>query len=235
MAISRRRKLAAGMAGAVVLAGSGGAYAATQKGTAARPPDAAAEQKAFLDDLAGRLNVTPDQLGAAIKGAAIDQIDAAVKAGRLSREQAGELKQRIQQAPTGLPLRGLFGPGPGGPHAQGFGFRGGPGFGPGPGGDLGAAAKYLGVTERQLFSDLRGGKSLADVAKAQNKSVDGLKAALKSDETARLDQAVKAGRLTTDQRAKIEAGLDQRLEALVDGTRPAGGPRMPGGPRFRFP
>jgi hypothetical protein len=224
MAISSRRKLAAGVAGAVVLAGSGGAYAATQKGTAAKPPDPAAEQKAFLDDLAGRLHVTPDELDAAIKGAATDQIDAAVKAGRLSQDQADRLKQRIQQAPNGLPLRGLFGPGPGGgPHLR---FRG-----PGPAmfGGLGAAAKYLGLTDRQLFSGLRSGKSLADLAKAQNKSVDGLRAALKADETARLDQAVKAGRLTTDQRAKIEADLDQRLDDLINGTPPAG----PVHPRFR--
>jgi polyhydroxyalkanoate synthesis regulator phasin len=225
MAISRRRKLAAGVAGAVVLAGSGGAYAATQKGTSTRPPDPAAEQQAFLNDLAGRLHVTPDQLDAAIKGAASDQIDAAVKAGRLSQDQANQLKQRIQQAPDGVPLRGLFGPGP----HPGFG-RGGPG----PLGDLGAAARYLGVTDRQLFSDLRAGKSLADVAKAQNESVDGLKAALKAAETARLDEAVKAGRLTTDQRAKIEAGLDQRLDEEINGTPPAGPGRMHG-PRFRWP
>jgi hypothetical protein len=96
-------------------------------------------------------------------------------------------------------------------------------------GGLGAAAKYLGLTDRQLFSGLRSGKSLADLAKAQNKSVDGLKAALKADETARLDQAVKAGRLTTDQRAKIEADLDQRLDDLINGTPPAG----PVHPRFR--
>jgi hypothetical protein len=227
MAISRRRKLAAGMAGAVVLAGSGGAYAATQKGTAAKPPDPAAEQKAFLNDLAGRLNVTPDQLDAAIKGAAADQIDAAVKAGRLSQDQANQLKQRIQQAPNGLPLRGLFGPGPGGPGGPRLGFRG---PGPvGPFGDLGSVAKYLGVTQRQLFSDLRSGKSLADVAKARNKSVDGLKAALKAEESARLDQAVKDGRLTTDQRAKIEADLDQRLDDLINRTPPA----MPAHPGFR--
>jgi hypothetical protein len=217
MAISRRRKLAAGVAGAVVLAGSGGAYAATQKGPPAMPPDPAAEQKAFLDDLAGRLHVTPDQLDAAIKGAATDQIDAAVKAGRLSQDQADRLKQRIRQAPNGVPLRGLFGPGApgGGPHLR---FRG-----PGPAmfGGLGAAAKYLGLTDRQLFSDLRSGKSLADLAKARNKSVDGLKAALKADETARLDQAVKAGRLTTDERAKIEADLEQRLDDLINRTPPA--------------
>ena len=73
-------------------------------------------------------------------------------------------------------VRGLFGPGPGGPGGPRLGFGGGPG----PRGDLGPAAKYLGVTDQQLFSDLRAGRSLADVAKAQNKSVDGLKAALGS-------------------------------------------------------
>jgi hypothetical protein len=201
------------MAGAVVLAGSGGAYAATQKGTPVKPPDPAAEQKAFLDDLAGRLNVTPDQLDAAIKGAAADQLDAAVKAGRLTQDQADKLEQRVQQG-TGMPLRGLFGPGPGGP-------RPGPGF-HGPFGDLGGAAKYLGVTDQQLASDLRSGKSLADVAKAQGKDVAGLKAALKAQETARLDQAVKDGRITSDQRAKIAADLDQRLDDLISGSAPAG-------------
>jgi hypothetical protein len=222
MAISSRRKLAAGVAGAVVLAGSGGAYAATQKGAAAKPPDRAAEQQAFLEDLAGRLHVTPDQLDAAIKGAATDQIDAAVKAGRLSQDRADRLKQRIQQAPNGVPLRGFLGPGPGGPHLR---FRG-----PGPGlfGGFGAAARYLGVTPRQLMSDLRAGKSLADVAKAQNKDVAGLKAALKAKEAARLDRAVKAGRLTTDQRAKIEADLDRRLDDLINRTPPAGPPVHPG-------
>src|SRR4051812_50041097 len=79
MAISPRRRLAAGATGLLVLAGAGGAYAATQ--TSPTKPDPAAEQKAFLDDVAGRLNVTPDKLQAALKGAAEDRIDAAVAAG----------------------------------------------------------------------------------------------------------------------------------------------------------
>ena len=48
----------------------------------------AAEQKAFLDDVAKRLNVTRDQLDAAIKGAAEARIDAAVAAGQ-AHEGAG--------------------------------------------------------------------------------------------------------------------------------------------------
>jgi len=219
MAISTRRKLAAGAAGLVVLAGSGGAYAATQK--TASPPDPAAEQKAFLDDVAGRLHVSTDQLTEALKGAAQDRVDAAVQAGRLTQDQADKLKQRIAQA-SRLPLIGPLGVGPG-PHRP----FGGPGFGRpafGPGAEIQAAATYLGLTPRKLFSALSGGKSLADVAGDQGKSVDGLKAAIKAAETARLDAAVKAGRLTDAQRTRIEQDLDQRLDELIDGT----------GPRFQF-
>ena len=221
MAISTRRKLAAGAAGLVVLAGSGGAYAATQK-TSSAPPDPAAEQKAFLDDVAGRLHVSTDQLTEALKGAAQDRVDAAVQSGRLTQDQADKLKQRIAQA-NGVPLLGgpgLVGPGP----RPGFGGPGGPGFGRGglggPVGELGAAAKYLGLTPRKLFSELRGGKSLADVANDQKKSVDGLKAAIKTAQTDRLDAAVKAGRLTDAERTQIEQGLDQRIDDLVNGMRP---------------
>jgi AraC-like DNA-binding protein len=220
MAISTRRKLAAGAAGLVVLTGSGGAYAATQRSSSA-PPDPAAEQKAFLDDVAGRLHVSTDQLTEALKGAAQDRVDAAVQAGRLTQAQADKIKQRIGQA-RGLPLIGPLGIGPG-PHRP----FGGPAFGRlafGPGSEIQAAAKYLGLTPQKLFSTLRGGKSLADLAKDQGKSVAGLKAAIKATETARLDAAVKAGRLTDAERTRIEQDLDQRLDDVVNGT----------GPRFGF-
>ena len=79
-------------------------------------------RQAFLNDVAKRLNVTPAQLNSALKGAAIDQLDAAVKAGKLTQAQANALKQRIQQgahggAPFGSDRRarsgsGLVGPGP---------------------------------------------------------------------------------------------------------------------------
>jgi hypothetical protein len=170
--------------------------------------------------------VSTDQLTEALKGAAQDRVDAAVKAGRLTQDQADKLKQRIAQA-NGLPLIGgpRLGPGVLGLR-RGFG---GPAFG--PVGELGAAAKYLGLTPRKLFSELRDGKSLADLASDQGKSVDGLKLALKAAETARLDAAVKAGRLTDAERAQIQSELDQRLDDLINGTPPKldfrHGPRWP--------
>jgi hypothetical protein len=217
---SAKRKLAAGAAGLVVLAGTGGAYAATQQGSSQARPDPATEQKAFLDDLAKRLNVPRDKLDTAIKGAASDRIDAAVAAGRLTKAQGDAAKQRIQSA-TGLPLFGLRGPGgPGVPGGPGPGL----GFGFGPGKSLDAAAKFLGLTDEQLRTELRSGKSLADVAKEKGKSADDLKAAMKTAITAELDQAVKDGKLTDAQRTQILQNIDTRLTDLVDNTPPKGGP-----------
>src|SRR3954471_23539675 len=127
MSISAKRKLPVPAAGLAVLAGGGGAYAAgttSPPGAAAKPADHAAEQKAFLDDVAKRLNVTRDQLDAAIKGAAEARIDAAVAAGKLTKAQGDEAKKRLESG--ALPVPGLGG-GPRGGGGHGFGRGGGPG------------------------------------------------------------------------------------------------------------
>jgi hypothetical protein len=240
MPISAKRRLAVGAVGLAVLAGAGGAYAAGQSSsqtptpssstpskTPPMPADLQAEEKAFLDDLAKRLNVTRDQLDAAIKGAGEARVDAAVAAGKLTKEQGEELKKRLA---GGLPALGL-GPlvGPRGPHGPG----GGPGgFGFGFGFGLDGAADYLGLTEQQLREQLQSGKSLADVVKATSgKSVDGLKAALKAKVTARLAEAVKDKHLTQAQADKIADELDQHLDDIINNTPPKGAPNL----RFRHP
>jgi polyhydroxyalkanoate synthesis regulator phasin len=235
---SAKRRLAAGAVGLAVLAGTGGAYAAGQSSTptptpSTTPPakpkvDLQAEQKAFLDDLAKRLNVTRDQLDTAIKGAAEARIDAAVAAGKMTKEQGDAAKQALA---NGVPALGghLFGGGRGGP-------GGGPGHGPGGfGHGFGAiqgAADYLGLTEDKLRDQLQAGKSLSDIAKATSgKTVDGLKAAMKAAAVKDLDQAVKDGHLTSDQRDKMVADLDQRLDDIVNNTPPKGAPDRP---KFRW-
>ena len=232
MSISAKRKLAVGAAGLAVLAGSGGAYAAAA-GTpqvTQKPADHAAEQKAFLDDVAKRLNVTRDQLDAAVKGAAEARIDAAVAAGTLTKAQGEAAKKRIAAGGPGLLggphiLGGKPGPRPVGPGGPGLGHRGfGFGFG------FEGAADYLGLTQAQLREQLQDGKSLADVAKAQNKDVAGLKAALKAKAATRLDEAVKAGHLTEAEKTKFLADVDERLDDLINGTPP----KRPDGPKLRW-
>jgi len=182
------------------------------------------DKDACLNDVAKRLNVTPDQLKAAIKGATDDRIDQAVKDGKITKEQGDKLKQRL--ADGGLPF---FGPGPG----RGFGHHGfgGPGFGHRAGASLDAAATYLGLTEDQLHAQLASGKSLADIAKGKGKTVDGLEKAMTADLQAKLDQAVKDKKLTQAQADEILKRTNDMLDDLVNGTFE---PHMRGG-RFGGP
>jgi hypothetical protein len=210
------RKVAIGAAGIAVLAGAGGTYAATHR-------SGTDERQAFLSDAAKRLNVSPKELSDALKGAFSDRLDAAVASGRLTRAQADEIKQHLN-ADGGLPFLGgpfLGGPPKFLPGRPGIGFHGGPVFGA-----FDAAAKYLGLTQEQLFRALASGKSLAQLAQDRNKSVDDLKTAIKDAARAKLDAAVKAKELTQAQEDQLLKELDDHIDDVVNGKGP--------GPRFRL-
>jgi hypothetical protein len=209
-----RRKLAIGVTGLLVLGGAGAAYGITSGGKD--------EREAFLGDVAKRLNVSPDKLKSALQGAFEDRLDAAVKAGRLSQDEADAIKKKIEQGgpPVGIP---------------GFGF-GEKGFvlgGPIKAG-LDAAANYLDLTDKQLIDKLESGKSLADVAGDQKKSVDGLKSAIKDAVKSDLDSAVKNKRLTQVQENKILSDVNSRLDDLVNRKGIAPGPGFRHRGRFHF-
>jgi hypothetical protein len=202
-----KRKLAIGATGIAVLGGGGAAYAVTKANDNGR--------QAFLGDVAKRLNVTPDQLNNALKGAFEDRLQAAVKAGKLTQAQADAIKKRVQAA-GGAPL---LGPGVAGGPPLRF-FHRGP-FGPagvrGPIKDgVDAASNYLGLTNQQLLTQLRSGKSLADIAGDQKKSVDGLKSAVTAAVKNDLDKAVTDKKLTQDQENKLLSKLGSRLDTLVN-------------------
>ena len=202
-----KRTLIVATAVAAVAIGAGAAVAKTSGVF-----DPKAERDAFDASVAKQLGVTQQQLEDAYKTAALERLAAAVKDGRLTQAQADTLRQRTESGDYLAP--GLFlGPRAfGGPGHHGFGPRG---FGP-PGGKLDAAAQYLGLTQSELATKLQSGQSLADVAKAHGKSVDGLKAAMLADAKAKLDQAVKDGMLTDAQRDEIVAGLESRIDDLVN-------------------
>jgi hypothetical protein len=81
-----------------------------------------------------------------------------------------------------------------------------------------AAASYLGLTVTELRTQLQSGKSLAQVAAAQGKSVTGLKDAILAAAKTRLDQAVAAGRLTAAQEQALLDRLKTRLDTFVNRT-----------------
>ena len=176
------------------------------------PPNPA---QSFFDSVAKHLGISSQKLEDATKAAAIDQVDAALKAGRITKEQADAMKARINSGKTPF-LGPFFGPG----------FGGGPGFGHGSrhfhgppllfGDKLSAAAKYLGLTEEQLRAKLDDGKTLAQIAKAQGKSVAGLEKAMLDAVQANLDQLVKDGKLTQKQADEFMSRIKEHLDDLVN-------------------
>jgi hypothetical protein len=194
-----------------VVAGSGAAIAAS-KGSST-------SGNGFLARVAQHLGISTEKLQDATKAAAIDQVDADLKAGRITKAQADELKARIKAGDFPFFGPGRFGEfhrdGPHGLHHQ-------------------AAADYLGLTVAQLDAKLESGQSLADVAKAQGKSVDGLKDAILADAKKHLDRAVSDGMLTRAQADEMYARLKAHVGDIVNGTFPRFR-HMRGGPPFGPP
>jgi hypothetical protein len=211
---TRTRRTLVGGAVAVAAIGGGGAAIAATHGSA---PTAASTS--IVSDAAGQLGISASSLTGALQKAEEDQVDADVTAGKLTAAQGAALKAKI--AAGTVPLVGVAGFGGG----RGFG-HGGPGRpggrGPGGPGDLSAAATYLGVTTSVLQTDLRGGQTLAQVATAQGKTVDGLVSALVTAEKTHLDADVTAGKITAAQEATIESTLTQRVTDAVNGVRHTG-------------
>jgi len=200
MKLTRKQTIFIGAATLVAAAGGGVAVAASGGGSPSQ------ESKAVIDDAAKQLGIPSSKLSDALKQALVNQVDAAVAAGRLTKEQGAELKQRLESGD--FPLIG-------GLHREGghhLGFFGG----------LDAAAAYIGVTEAQLRTQLENGKSLAQVAKDHDKTADGLVAALVADAKQKLDKAVSAKRITQDQADEMLTRLKQRIADLVNATGGAG-------------
>jgi hypothetical protein len=212
-----KRSIAIGGLAATLL-GGGAALAAKDDGDKT--------EQAILGDAAKRLGVSTAELEDALAKAEDAQLDQAVKDGKLTKAQADELKKRREESGRVLGLPG------GGPRFEHHEF-GGPGPRFGGRGPLADIAKALGISERKLFSELRGGKTLAQVAKAHGKSLDDVRAAVKAATTKRIQADVKDGKLNQKQADEILEGLDDRLEHLGEGG-PFGehhiGPPPPGAP-----
>jgi AraC-like DNA-binding protein len=212
-----KRKIVVTAVAGLAVVGAGGAIAADRLSS---PKE---DSQAVLDDAAQQLGVQPSELSAALKQALSNRVDEAVRDGRLSKAEGDALKDRINAGE--FPLFGL-------PHGPGFGFKDfglGPHVFPGPGDLLSTAADYLGLTEAQLRTQLDSGKTLAQIAKDRNKSVDGLVDKLVADKAARIDEAVEDGRLTRAQANEIKADMRKAITDFVNNGRPDF-PKFPGGP-----
>lgn len=210
-----KKALAAIVAGVVVVGGGWAAIASAQS-------DSSSPQ-AFFDAVAKHLGISSEELEDATKAAAIDQVDAALAEGKITEEQAERMKERIESGET-PPF--FFGPRFFGEHRD-FHLHA-------PGDQLSAAADYLGLSVDELRERLRDGQSLADVAKAEGKSVEGLEQAILDSVKKKLDEGVSNGDLTQSQADDIFERIEEHVDDIVSGSveawpgRSQRGP--PGGP-----
>jgi hypothetical protein len=144
----------------------------------------------YWDALAKRLGVSVDKLQQTMKDARTDALDQAVKQGLLTQAQADKRKQ---QSPAdrwaGLKDR-----------RQAF-----VSFGKNT---MDAVAKVLGMSTDDLLKALRGGKTLADLAKEKNVDQAKIKQIIIDAGKAAVDQAVKDSKLTKERADALKAKLD---------------------------
>lgn len=214
--MTRTHKLVAGGAALLAVIVAGGAIAATK---ALTPRE---ERQAIINDAAGQLGVEPEELTNALEQALKNRVDAAVRDGRLTEQQAARLKERIEAG--GVPLFGL------GPE-RGPGFRHHRGHGPFHA-KFEAAAAYLDMTQRELRDALGNGKTLAQIARDQDKSVDGLVDALVAEAEKKLDRAVEEGHMTEAEKKEMLSGLRERVTDVVNGRFPPRFHRRPARTQF---
>jgi len=212
-----------------LLVGIGAAVAVAKAPGKAKPRAAKVQQRGLLPIAAAYLDLTPVALRtelrsgktlaqvATVKGKSVDglesallnalrsKVEAAKAAGKIDAARADRLLQRAPQLVERLVNAT--------PRARAPRARGA------RGGLLKAAGTYLGVTPQQLVTELRAGKSLAQVATAKSKSVDGLKQALLAAVKQKVDAAVAAGRLDAARAQQLLERAPAHIARLVNRSR----------------
>mgnify|MGYP001284787609 CR=1 FL=1 len=190
--------LAAGAAVTGALLFTGGAGAQT-------PPDEADGPASRYEALlAQRLGISVEDLKTHQKGARDAVVDEMVADGRLTAEQGERLKER----PLGDALRpGIIG---------GLGDRLWGVFGD----IVGAAADVIGISEDEVRDGIADGKSLTELAEAQNLSRDELKSGLVTRLQDDIEAARSSGELTDEQADRLSNALEEHVDRLLDGKRP---------------
>jgi hypothetical protein len=162
----------------------------------------------FVQKLAGILHLSPSQTSADLKQAELQTIDQMVKDGKLTQAQADRIKQRIQSGQ---------GPGPF------FGFPRGGRFGNSAlmgslrTAELNAVAGALGTSASDLETQLRAGKTIADLEQSKGVSDATVRAAAHDAAKTTLDPAVKNGMITQSQEDAILQRITSGPEPFVPG------------------
>lgn len=190
----------------------GDSVTATPKSSDSDASDGKSDRRdAYLDALADNLGVSRDELDQALKGTALDMVDKAVADGKLTQDEADTIKERINS--------GDF-PGMGPGFGFGHGFEKGFGKGVHVGVKVDDLADFLGIDVATLHQNLQDGQSLAQIAEANGKTRDELKAHMTANAKERLEQAVADGDMTQDEADAKLQNINDMLDSLIDQSGP---------------
>ena len=215
---SMRRILIAALAilivGTAVIGGGIGLAVAQDEGTPI---------ESFLGRVAEKLGIGEDELRSAVTEAEQEVIDERVAEGKLTAEQGERLRERIEE-------KGLLGPrggklaGPRGGLLEGQRDR----FCDGVFGcirdrahdrvrdhTMEAAAAVLGLELEELLSELKDGKTIAEVAE-ESMSVDEFTAAMLAQVRQELDALVAEGKLTQEQADANFERVEENIDRIVN-------------------
>jgi transposase-like protein len=160
-------------------------------------------------DVARTHNVDPQTVIDAVVAAADKKVDAAVAAGKLDADRATTLKDKIPQRVTKLAngeLKGKRHPARAKlrRHARRSGAV--------------VAAGVIGIQPKALAEALKGGQSVADVARSHNVDPQTVIDAVVTAANKKVDEAVAAGKIKAERATKLKDRLDQRIATLVNKT-----------------
>ncbi len=214
-----RTKFSIAIAVVAVLLASG-VFAVVASAQTPTPPTDSKPGDVFWATLAAKLNMSQDTLKSAFRDAAKAVVADGVKTGRLKQEQADKLVERIDKLPLDkVPLPVL----PSQQKSRAATLRV----------MLDSAANALGLSPRDLAGQLRDGLTLGQIAQQRGVDPNKVRAAMLSVPTARIDEAVKNGKLTQDKAAELKARLEKQVDLNKRIQMPAQQPANP--PQGRVP
>ncbi|WP_206529894.1 hypothetical protein [Brevibacillus sp. SYP-B805] len=158
-----------------------------------------------LADIAKEQGVAEDDVIALLTKQQEEKLAEAVKAGKLTQEQADKLKANSAERIKGFVENTHAGKG------RGFiGFK-----------DNADLLALLKIDAAKLQEELKAGKSLADIAKEQGIAEDDVIALLTKQQEEKLAEAVKAGKLTQEQADEKLAQFKEKVKQFVESQRTA--------------
>jgi uncharacterized protein (DUF433 family) len=161
-------------------------------------------------DVAKSHNVDPQKVIDAIDAAADKKVDEAVTAGKIDAARAATIKAKVPTRVTKLVNGELKGKGKAVAKAElrRHARRGG----------VKLAASTIGIDTKTLVDAVKGGQTVADVAKSHNVDPQKVIDAVTTAANTRIDTAVTNGKIDADRAAKLKDRLDQRIVKLVNDT-----------------